>query len=242
MTILNVRLGWWLGNPRRDGPSSRPGPKFALKSLLGELFALSDGRSAYVNVSDGGHFDNLGIYELVRRRCPFIIACDAEADPFFRFEGLGGAIRKCRADFGVEIIINPTHIRGSKHHCVLGTIEYPDAPMGQLLYIKASLTGDEPEDVQQYSTAHDTFPHESTGDQFFSESQFESYRQLGIHEIRSVFEGVQSRPSAETEESIRLIFQELARKRTSPPPGTPDTVAEHPGTESSRAPAAANEP
>ena len=73
MTILNVRLGWWLGNPRRDGPSARPGPMNALISLLSELFAQSNGRSRYVNVSDGGHFENLGLYELVRRRCRYIL-------------------------------------------------------------------------------------------------------------------------------------------------------------------------
>src|ERR1017187_9135954 len=84
MTILNVRLGWWLGNPRRDAPSARSGPKNALLSLLAELFAQSNGRSRYVNVSDGGHFENLGFYELVRRRCRYIIVSDSEADPTLR--------------------------------------------------------------------------------------------------------------------------------------------------------------
>ena len=102
-----MRLGWWLGNPRRDKPSARPGPMNALISLLSELFAQSNGRSRYVNVSDGGHFDNLGLYELVRRRCRYIVVCDSEADPDLAFEGLGGAIRKCRADFGVEITLDP---------------------------------------------------------------------------------------------------------------------------------------
>ena len=165
MTILNVRLGWWLGNPRRDGPSARPGPMNALVSLLSELFAQSNGRSRYVNVSDGGHFENLGLYELVRRRCRYIIVSDSEADPALGFEGLGGAIRKCRADFGVEITINPDPIRLSSgrslSHCVVGTITYPEADAGfaadvcgrpgtaaperatgWLLYLKASFTGD----------------------------------------------------------------------------------------------------
>ena len=183
MTILNVRLGWWLGNPRRDGPSARPGPMNALISLLSELFAQSNGRSRYVNVSDGGHFENLGLYELVRRRCRYIIVCDSEADPDLAFEGLGGAIRKCRADFGVEITLDPEPIRRvngrSRTHCVIGTIAYPepetgfaadscgraDAPAsayaratGWILYLKSSLTGDEPEDVRAVSRRSSAVP------------------------------------------------------------------------------------
>ncbi len=237
MTILNVRLGWWLGNPRRDIPSARPGPMNALVSLLSELFAQSNGRSRYVNVSDGGHFDNLGLYELVRRRCRYIVVCDSEADPDLTFSGLGGAIRKCRADFGVEITLDPEPLRRvngrSQAHCVIGTIAYPEpetgfaadscgrpnAPAsayaratGWLLYLKSSLTGDEPEDVQQYHAGHAPFPHESTADQFFSESQFESYRQLGLHVVRTTFETVASRPSELDQRAMLAMFQDLCRK------------------------------
>ena len=235
MTILNVRLGWWLGNPRRDGPSARPGPMNALVSLLSELFAQSNGRSRYVNVSDGGHFENLGLYELVRRRCRYIVVSDSEADPKLGFEGLGGAIRKCRADFGVEITINPDPIRlaagRSRSHCVVGTVTYPETEAGYaadacgrpastaparatgwLLYLKASFTGDEPEDVQQYHAGYAAFPHESTADQFFSESQFESYRQLGLHVMRTTFENVAKRPSVHAERGMLEMFQDLCRK------------------------------
>src|ERR1035441_7566769 len=66
-SILSLRLGWWLGNPRREAPSARPGPRNALLSLLSELFAQSSARSRYLNVSDGGRFENLGLYELGRR-------------------------------------------------------------------------------------------------------------------------------------------------------------------------------
>jgi len=235
MTILNVRLGWWLGNPRRTAPSARPGPMNALVALLSELFAQSNGRSRYVNVSDGGHFENLGLYELVRRRCRYIVVSDSEADPGLGFEGLGGAIRKCRADFGVEITINPEPIRLSKGrsrtHCVVGTVTYPETEAGfaaeacgrtgmatprgttgWLLYLKASFTGDEPEDVQQYHSGSAAFPHESTVDQFFSESQFESYRQLGLHVVRTTFENVATRPSKLDERQMLEMFQDLCRK------------------------------
>jgi hypothetical protein len=236
MTILNVRLGWWLGNPRREAPSARPGPKNALVALLSELFAQSNGRSRYVNVSDGGHFENLGLYELVRRRCRYIVVSDSEADPGLGFEGLGGAIRKCRADFGVEITINPEPIRlsggRSRSHCVVGTVTYPEpeagfaaeacgrtgtttparGTTGWLLYLKASFTGDEPEDVQQYHAGYPAFPHESTADQFFSESQFESYRQLGLHVVRTTFENVATRPSELDQRQMLDMFQDLCRK------------------------------
>ncbi|MEO8593603.1 MAG: hypothetical protein ABI759_09790 [Candidatus Solibacter sp.] len=235
MTILNVRLGWWLGNPRRDTPSARPGPKNALAALLSELFAQSNGRSRYINVSDGGHFDNLGLYELVRRRCRYIVVSDSEADPGLKFEGLGGAIRKCRADFGVEITLDPDPIRlnqgVSRAHCVVGTVTYPEVEAGfaadacgtpdckvpqratgWLLYLKSSFTGDEPEDVQQYRAGYGAFPHESTADQFFTESQFESYRQLGLHVVRTTFENVRQRPSGADEKELLSMFQELCRK------------------------------
>src|SRR5262249_41150452 len=142
----------------------------------------------FVDLSDGGHFENLGIYELIRRRCKYIIASDAAQDSDFAFEDLGNAIRKCRADFGVEIEIDVSRIRpdaasGRSHaHCAVGRVLYPKTPDGApsmtgfLLYIKASMTGDEPSDVLEYQQLHPEFPHQTTADQWFDESQFESYR------------------------------------------------------------------
>jgi hypothetical protein len=127
----------------------------------------------------------MGLYELVRRRCRYIVLCDAEEDPDYKFAGLGMAIRKCRIDFGTEIDIDPSAIipsgipKRSQAHCAVGKINYKDGPKGTLVYIKASLTGDEPKDVLQYAVGEDSFPHERTADQWFSESQFESYRVLG---------------------------------------------------------------
>jgi hypothetical protein len=226
LTIFDARLGWWLGNPRMDGPSSRPGPIFALWYLLKELFAQTDARTKFVNLADGGFFDNLGLYELVKRRCRYIIIGDSEQDGNYTFESLGGAIRKCRADFGVEIDIDPGRIRPaaglSGTHCVVGKIIYPETEAGRatkatgwLVYFKASLTGNEPEDVLQYRASHADFPHQTTGDQFFSESQFESYRRLGLHAVDSVFENV-----VEWRDLLGL-FEDLERKWY-----PPSTVAE----------------
>ncbi|HEU5041765.1 MAG TPA: patatin-like phospholipase family protein, partial [Gemmatimonadales bacterium] len=188
MTMFNVRLGWWMGNPRHRVTHAFSSPRIlGLAYLLNELTGNSDDRSRYVNLSDGGHFDNLGVYELVRRRCRWIVVCDAEQDADIAFGGLGNAIRKCRADFGVDIDVRPLGIRalggdGSRAvHCAVGTIRYGSGGPGTLVYLKSSLTGDEPTDVLEYRRRQPGFPHQSTGDQWFDESQFESYRELGYH-------------------------------------------------------------
>jgi hypothetical protein len=190
LTVFNVRLGWWLGNPRHKRSWFRMGPQVGVFALLSELFGHTDEESRYVYLSDGGHFDNLGLYELIRRRCRLIVLADAGADAELTFNDVGNSIRKCCTDFGVEIDIDPGPIRkvaetgSSAWHCAVGTIRYavdPGAPTGTLIYFKASLTGDEPVDAQAYKSAHELFPHEPTSDQFFSESQFESYRKLGEH-------------------------------------------------------------
>lgn len=192
LTLFNARLGWWAGNPRNRRTWARPGPLFALHWLFLELFGFVNQRSAYINLSDGGHFDNLGLYELVRRRCRYIIAVDAEEDPNYVFESLGEAVRKCRADFGIEIRIDIRAIRPvdgqSKTHHAVGRIYYPepDSEPGWLLYLKASITGDEPADVAEYWRENPAFPQQSTVNQFFSESEFESYRRLGLHVSRSL--------------------------------------------------------
>jgi hypothetical protein len=194
MTMFNARLGWWIGNPRRAWAWRRESPKSGLLYLLAELTGSTNDRSSFVNLSDGGHFDNLGVYELVRRSCRYILAIDAEQDGDLTFGALGGAIRKCRIDFGVDIDIDLRKIRhvrltkNSRMHFAQGTIHYPDGERGVLIYLKSSLTDDEPADVQQYGVGHKEFPHQSTADQWFSESQFESYRMLGEHMIETLCE------------------------------------------------------
>jgi hypothetical protein len=187
LTIFNARLGWWIGNPRHDC-WTQSSPRLGLFYLLSELFGFSGVQRKYVNLSDGGHFDNMGLYELVRRRCRYIIVCDGEQDDRYSFNGLAGAIRKCRIDFGVTIELSTKFIQPpkdsnlSKCHFAVGKITYPgEKHTGSLIYVKASLTGDEPADVKEYAFRNKEFPHQTTADQFFNESQFESYRALGQH-------------------------------------------------------------
>jgi hypothetical protein len=200
LTMFNVRLGWWIKNPRITSTIrlfSSPSPLFPLWNLFSELLGRATDMSHYVYLTDGGHFDNMGLYELVRRRCRRILICDAEQDCSNAFEGIGSAIRKCRVDFGVEIDLNlakldpglatSDSVPGRPRipaHFVQGTITYPeDDEQGTIIYIKTRVTGDEPADVLNYNREHEEFPNETTLNQWFSESQFESYRSLGYHSI-----------------------------------------------------------
>jgi len=218
MTVFNVRLGWWAGNPRHRKTWRRLGPAYGLLYLFREIFPSTNDEMRYVYLSDGGHFENLGIYELVRRQCRFIVACDADCDPDAGFDNLGNAVEKCRRDFGVDIVIRVDELKykqktkKSKAHFALGTIHYRDqAEPGWLLYIKPSLTGDEPEDVQAHAAKNLAFPHDTTADQFFDESQFESYRALGEHVFQKIIDlltapVVVGGPSAPPPATIRDLF------------------------------------
>lgn len=198
MTLFNVRLGAWLGNPGRAGEQTyrNLGPRSGAFHLLKEAFGLTNDDSGYVYLSDGGHFENLGLYEMVLRRCHYIVVSDAGCDPKCQLEDLGNAIRKIRVDLGVPIEMRRFNIRSrtageAGQHCAIGEIHYdkvdgPGAKRGLLVYVKPSISGDEPRDVFNYQETCRAFPHESTGDQWFSESQFESYRMLGLHIINEM--------------------------------------------------------
>lgn len=238
MTVFNVRLGWWLRNPRWPSIWSNASPRLSLKELMSELFGMTTDERNWVYLSDGGHFENLGIYELVRRRCRFIVACDAGQDANVTFEDLGNAIEKCRADFGIDIEINLEGLRPqgdqrySAAHCAIGTIRYdqqrPHDPPGTLLYIKSTLTGDEPADVLRYAAAHPVFPHESTSDQFFDESQFESYRALGYHIACRVLTAAAEQHEMAAMPAVEL-FTHLRQHWTVSAPAPPDAIRKYSG-------------
>lgn len=214
-TALNLRLGLWLGHPLSDNvgvPKWTPGLLF-LKEMFGWTNSglrpppSDNPRQAvakYVHLSDGAHFENLGLYELVRRHCRYIVVSDCGADRKVTFDDFGNAVRRIREDFGVEIEIDlsplkPDQANISKQHVAVGSISY--APHGDpkesgkdtgiLIYLKPTLTGDEPCDITQYRTRNEAFPHESTGDQFYDEAQWESYRRLGEHAAHSALRFVE---------------------------------------------------
>jgi hypothetical protein len=199
MTFFNVRLGWWLGNPAHAGWNTwaLPGPRYALRPIVAEALGRTDDLNPYVYLSDGGHFENLGLYEMVLRRCHLIVVCDAGEDSKRTFGDLGNAVRKIRVDMGIPIEFKgggpgaPNALGG---YGAVGSIRYscvdPDAPDGLLIYVKPALNGSEPVDLRNYATLHPEFPHQSTTNQWFDESQFESYRMLGSHIIENVCYGV----------------------------------------------------
>jgi hypothetical protein len=199
LTMFNVRLAWWFPNPGRPRWDAGRLP-ISTWYLVKEMFGLADEHNHFINVSDGGHFENLGIYELVRRKCKVIIACDAECDPASSFGSLGNVIRLCEVDFDAKIEIDVEAIRKQKDtglsraHCAVGRISYANGSRGYLVYVKSSLTGDEDISIKQYYAGHREFPHESTSDQFFAEDQFESYRRLGYHVARLTFRDVEHEP------------------------------------------------
>jgi len=206
MTLFNVRLGFWLGNPGLKGGGDNPtferdSPTQSVRPIVAEALGMTNARSPYVYLSDGGHFENLALYEMILRRCRLIVVSDASTDTEYTFDSLGMAIRQIRVDFGVPIdmqkmsfgnVPDPDH-----NYCAVGKIRYscvdkvgPDeddsAYDGYLVYLKPSLTDDEPRDLINYNRSNPTFPEETIVDQWFSESQFESYRMLGNHMIEKI--------------------------------------------------------
>jgi len=203
MMLFNVRLGWWLGNPKTK-QFRHSGPRPALWPALKELTGLTTDSGDWIYLSDGGHFDNLGLYEMIRRRCRCIVICDAGCDLQPNFEDLANAVRKVYIDFGVRIEFDSLDIKprqpppASGARCAIATIRYPKSQRtGWLPYLKPAYQGtDERADIRGYAIAHQDFPHESTTDQWFSESQLESYRALGDHTVERICAGGE-RPDVE---------------------------------------------
>lgn len=206
LTLFNVRLGRWCPNPAHFPVPKRHAPTWGGWVLLRELFALTDAESAYVYLSDGGHFDNLGVYELVRRRTRLILAVDCGEDANGRFDDVAETVRKCYIDFGARITLDAGALSRAPHetdprtkepvdplaalcndHFVLGTIEYPAAQgapafVGTLVLVKPTLTASllkQAPDLLNYYLSNARFPQQSTTDQWFNEAQFEGYRKLG---------------------------------------------------------------
>ncbi len=195
LTLLNVRLGYWLRNPLagRRSPLTTPGPLYLFREMTGWMHE----KSGYLNLSDGGHIENLALYELLRRRCKFIVIVDGGMEPGMECADLMLAQRYAQIDLGVQfdldladLALNPQ--RRSRAYAVFGRIRYSDArtgaeDIGWLVYLKLARTGEEPGYVVDYGRRNPDFPHETTGDQLYDEAQFEAYRRLGECAAESLF-------------------------------------------------------
>jgi hypothetical protein len=184
MTLLNVRLGVWVRNPRQE-PRRWRFPawyQLMLREMLGVGLSEKDSR---IHLADGGHFENLGLYELLRRRCRYVIVSDAGADPSCTLADLGQAVQRARADLGAEVAIdadplfhgNGEQMRKQAH--LLGSVTYADGSRGEILYVKALLREHLGADIYGYWRTNPDFPNQPTSNQFYGELQFDSYRELG---------------------------------------------------------------
>jgi hypothetical protein len=185
MGLLNVRLGFWAKNPdcgHRRNPFLPWWWIFLFREMLGVGLNASH---RHVHLSDGGGFENLGLYELVRRRVRTIVVCDAGSDPDLTLSDLGRAIERVRVDFGAEIALAADQVwkqRGDAMQqtpWLRGTVRYADGSEGRMLYIKPMLCAGLSADIYAYWRANPAFPDEPTSQQFFAEPQFEAYRALG---------------------------------------------------------------
>lgn len=196
MALLNLRLGYWGPHPDPKKRARRRPNHFD----SGWYEVLPNGyreNNAFLQLSDGGHFENLALYELIRRRLKLIIVCDGGADLDFNFEDLQTAIRRVRADFGALVDFDkdnhpkllipqddliagyPRRVKLAKKGHIVGTVTYADGSKGTLVYLKTTLIDGMSLELLGYKSAHPDFPDETTADQFFDEDQFEAYRELG---------------------------------------------------------------
>ena len=212
MALANVRLGVWVPNPRyvsgrhwkqhtvagtekpqhdrvsgREEVAGRPRDLIKhprLSYLFRELIGRNrvDGRFLYI--TDGGHYENLGLVELLRRGCGKIYCFDASGGR--PAAALGDAIALARSELGVEVEIDPTNIKldeegFAEDSCAVGIIRHRGRDVGRLVYAPTVLTHKVPWDVRAYKEADPVFPHHSTGDQLYTDQRFEAYRALGEH-------------------------------------------------------------
>ena len=193
LAMFNIRLGYWARRPGRGWSWLKwlppCGPLYFFRELSGRI----DEHAQFLNLSDGGHNENLGIYELLKRKCKFIIAIDGEADPTLSFGGLIRLVQLAHVDLGIKIAPDLSDLRRNADgngmaHFSMARIDYPgENQHGFLLYIKSSLTGNESEFLKLFRAEHPDFPHQSTTQQLFSEMQFEAYRALGEHIGQDLF-------------------------------------------------------
>jgi hypothetical protein len=210
LALANVRLGSWLPNPWFVALKSQhlhdwtvPGlPSRRRLSLLArEIFGIHPSRARMLLCTDGGHYDNLGLIELLRLRCGLIYCFDASGGGAPLADTLAGALAVAREELGVGINLakkydlvpggaNPPpfdpngplaflNARISHSAVIVGDINYTGAPPGKLIFAQATLTKDLPYEVLEFSQDNAGFPRDGTADQWFNSQQFDAYQQLG---------------------------------------------------------------
>jgi len=227
LALVNARLGFWAPTPfaaRWREPRAALWPFYLLREALSQTTDLS----TYCYLTDGGHFDNTGLYSLVERGCRYIVLLDCGADPGPCFADLGDAIRRCRIDFGAEISLG---VQGfldraqdglASRHVVVGRITYSQEHWDQIglasrddgdrtgviVWVKPAVTAADSADVRQYKLQNPNFPHQTTVDQWYDEAQFESYRKLAYDSVTDALRPcVQPGPLGATQ--VQAFFRRL---------------------------------
>ncbi len=218
MGIYNIRLGFWAPNPMNRSKIYSRFSKLIRKNLgyvpnhfspgLREVFSFLPGKggldelSHYVQLSDGAHFANLGLYELFRRQCTMILCCDAAADPQYQFADLNNELQRAKEDFGLIIDLDSLKLdalmprekknQGYPHQTTFSDeafvhirYQYPVATdkepvSGDLIILKTALIKEADFFIRAYESVQSDFPDQTTADQFFDKEQFEAYRRLGF--------------------------------------------------------------
>jgi hypothetical protein len=220
MTLLNVRLGYWLRNPIAGLRHwwNPPGPRYLFREATGWMHE----KSSYLNLSDGGHIENLALYEMLRRRCKFIVVIDGGMEPGMEAADLMLAQRYAEIDLGVRFEIDLADLaldanRRSRAYAVFGKIRYSPhtdgsgaGDLGWIVYFHLAHTGSEPGYVLDYARQNPDFPHQTTGDQIYDEAQFEAYRRLGECAAESLFRPEIAKPfDAERPDARDAAFNDL---------------------------------
>ncbi len=193
LVLLNLRLGFWVPNPARA--AMQPGIANFIRPGLSALLATQSENDDWIELSDGGHFENLAVYELLRRRCRLIVCCDGAADPGFRFADLANLIVRARADLGVRIDLGAEDLHALTPHTTRDDEDVPTAERGfavarisydtddhegLLILLTTTFVDSLGADLVSYRRRNPAYPDQPTSDQFFDEQQFEAYRELGF--------------------------------------------------------------
>lgn len=209
MTFLNFRLGYWVPTPlQKRGRLVPKKPNHFMPNFIYSIPGHGHCEcSSYLELSDGGHFDNLGVYELLRRKLRLITVCDGEADKETAYSSFVTLIRRAEERFGVtfefehelgpaRLIRNeepgryPSNATFAKAGHFVARINYEGGETGVLIYMKTTLVTDLTMKALSYAGANPHFPDQSTADQFFDEEQFEAYRELGYRIALDMFKDV----------------------------------------------------
>jgi hypothetical protein len=182
-TLTPWRLNPLSSKKRRERNSQlhRPRASYLWRELLGH----NSVDAKFLYITDGGHYENLGLVELLRRGCRTVYCFDAGGG--MTSDALADAIELAHSELNVDIIMSPETEdlveegapSRAKHACARGIVRYPNGVTGALYYVRSVVTPESPWEVRAYQKADDLFPHHSTLNQFFSDRCFEAYRALG---------------------------------------------------------------